>query len=283
MRIIQDIREMQATAKKLSGKGKRIAFVPTMGYLHEGHLSLLRAGRKAGDILVLSIFVNPLQFRDGEDLSVYPRDMDRDLELARSCGVDIVFTPAKTDLYPEGFSTYVEVEGLTDTLCGRSRPGHFRGVTTVVNKLLNLVRPHKAFFGQKDFQQLAVIRRMVSDLNMDIGIQGMPIVREPDGLAMSSRNVYLNPDERKQALTLVGSIRLARAMLKEGEFRTEILLDRVRDRIELEPSAKIDYAQICHESTLLDMDLITEESVLLLAVYVGQVRLIDNHYLFEEI
>jgi len=283
MQIIQSPKEMQAAARRHSGEGKTVALVLTMGYLHEGHLSLLREGRKAGNILVLSIFVNPLQFGEGEDLDLYPRDMERDLELARACGVDIVFTPAETALYPEGFNTYVEVEGLTDTLCGRSRPGHFRGVTTVVCKLLNLVRPDKAFFGQKDFQQLAVIRRMVSDLDMGIEITGMPIIRESDGLAMSSRNVYMDPDERRQALALVESIRLARAMVKEGEKRAKVLLDRVRTRIERETSTRVDYAQICHESTLLDMDLVTEESVLLLAVYVGQVRLIDNHYLFEEI
>ncbi|MFH1964325.1 MAG: pantoate--beta-alanine ligase [Acidobacteriota bacterium] len=283
MQIIHSPEEMQAAARRLTSEGKEIAFVPTMGYLHEGHLSLLRAGRKAGDILVLSIFVNPLQFGEGEDLSVYPRDLDCDRELACSRGTDIVFSPSVKGLYPDGFSTCVEVKGLTEILCGHSRPNHFRGVTTVVCKLLNLVCPSKAFFGQKDYQQLTVIRRMVSDLNMGVEIVSMPIVREPDGLAMSSRNVYLDPNERRQALSLVESILLARAMYKEGERRAEEILDRVRTRIEMEPSAKVDYAQICHRDTLKEMDLLTEESMLLLAAYVGQVRLIDNHQLGMEL
>ncbi len=283
MQIIHSPEEMQAAARRISSSGNKIAFVPTMGYLHEGHLSLLRAGRKAGDSLVLSIFINPLQFGEDEDLDIYPRDMERDLELARSCETDIVFTPAVRDLYPDGFNTCVEVKGLTEILCGHSRPGHFQGVTTVVCKLLNLVCPSSAFFGQKDYQQLAVIRRMVSDLNMGVEIVGMPIVREPDGLAMSSRNVYLNQSERRQALSLVESIWLARAMYKEGERKAEEILDRVRTRIETEPSARIDYAQICHRDTLEKMDLLTEESMLLLAAYVGQVRLIDNHRLGMEL
>ncbi len=283
MQIIHLPEEMQEAARRLSAEGKSIAFVPTMGYLHEGHLSLLRAGRKAGDILVLSIFVNPLQFGAGEDFSAYPRDTERDLEMARSCGVDIVFIPTERDLYHEGFSTKVEVEGLTETLCGRSRPGHFRGVTTVVCKLFNLVRPDRAFFGRKDYQQLAVIRRMVRDLDMGIEIVGLPIIREPDGLAMSSRNVYLDPDDRRQARCLVESIQLARAMYKEGEQRAEKILDRVRTRIEMEPSARVDYARICHYETLENMGTVTGESVLLLAVYIGKVRLIDNHQLDREI
>ena len=232
---------------------------------------------------MLSIFVNPLQFGENEDFSVYPRDPERDLELARNCGADIVFMPSAAELYPEGFRTYVEVEGLTDTLCGRSRPGHFRGVTTVVCKLFNIVKPHLALFGRKDFQQLAVISRMAADLDMGIEIKGMPIVREMDGVAMSSRNVYLDPDERKQARALVESIQLARAMYKEGEKRTGVILDRVRTRIQMEPSARIDYARICHRDTLRDMDLVTENSVLLLAVNIGKVRLIDNHQLSMEL
>jgi len=274
---------MGREAARLHREGKTIALVPTMGYLHEGHLSLLRAGRDAADILVISIFVNPLQFGANEDFNVYPRDMERDLELAESCGVDIVFAPAAADLYPGGFSTFVEVEGLTETLCGLSRPGHFRGVTTVVCKLFNLTRPDLAFFGRKDFQQLAVIRRMSSDLDLGIEIVGMPIVREPDGLAMSSRNVYLDPGERKQALALVECIFLARAMFKEGEHRAGVILDRVRNRIGMEPDVRLDYARICHRESLDDMELATGDSVLLLAVFVGKVRLIDNHCLNEEI
>ncbi len=274
---------MQAEAERLRAAGKRIALVPTMGYLHEGHLSLLRAGRSDGDTLVLSIFVNPLQFGENEDFSVYPRDPERDLELARDCGADIVFMPSEAELYPEGFRTYVEVEGLTDTLCGRSRPGHFRGVTTVVCKLFNIVKPHLALFGKKDFQQLAVISCMAADLDMGIEIKGMPIVREMDGVAMSSRNVYLDLEERRQARSLVESIQLARAMYKEGEKQAGVLLDRVRTRIAMETSARIDYARICHKDTLRDMDLVTEDSVLLLAVIIGKVRLIDNHQLSMEL
>ena len=270
-------------SEQLAASGKRIVLVPTMGYLHEGHLSLLRAGRESGDILVLSIFVNPLQFGENEDFSVYPRDPERDLALARECGVDIVFIPEIKDLYPGGFNTFVEVEGLTATLCGRSRPGHFRAVTTVVCKLFNLVKPHLALFGRKDFQQLSVIRRMVEDLDMGIEIKGMPIVRESDGVAMSSRNVYLDPDERRQARTLVESLQLARAMYKEGEKRTGVILDRVRTRIRMEPSARIYYAQVCHRETLRNMDLVNEDAVLLLAVYIGNVRLIDNHQLSTEL
>jgi pantoate--beta-alanine ligase len=283
MEIIHEPHEMQARAAELTGEGQRIVFVPTMGYLHEGHLSLLREGRKKGDVLVLSIFVNPIQFGEGEDFSVYPRDFERDLKLARSVGVDIVFSPDVEDLYPPEFSTYVDVGGLTDTLCGRSRPGHFRGVATVVSKLFNLVKPKVALFGRKDFQQLAVIRRMVSDLNMDIEIVGMPIVREADGLAMSSRNVYLDPDRRTQALALVDSLRLAHWLVAEGERDAAHIIARVLERLGKEPGADIDYVQICHEENLADMDEVTPQSLLLVAVRVGSTRLIDNHYLFEEI
>lgn len=283
MNIIKIPLEMQKEAKRLGREGQRIALVPTMGYLHEGHLSLLREARKSSDKLVISIFVNPLQFGADEDFDLYPRDMERDLGLARSCGADIAFTPDSGDLYPGDFSSFVEVEGLTETLCGRSRPGHFRGVTTVVCKLFNLVRPDLAFFGQKDYQQLAVIRRMTNDLDLGIEIVGMPTVRESDGLAMSSRNVYLAPDQRRQALSLVESIQLARAIYKEGERRAGVILDRVRDRIGREPDARIDYAQICHESTLEEMELADRSSILLLAVYIGKIRLIDNHRLEEEI
>jgi pantoate--beta-alanine ligase len=282
IKIIHDPAEMQACAAELIAQGKRIAFVPTMGYLHDGHLSLLREGRRQGDVLVLSIFVNPIQFGEGDDFSVYPRDFEHDNEGACSVGVDIIFAPDVEDLYPPAFSTYVEVGGLTDTLCGRNRPGHFRGVTTVVSKLFNIVKPGVAIFGQKDFQQLAVIRRMVQDLHMDIEICGMPIVREEDGLAMSSRNVYLDSDQRTQALALSDSLRLGCALARAGERNAAEIIRRVRERIELEPEARIDYVQICHDETLQDMADVSPDSVLLLAVRIGNTRLIDNHYLFEE-
>ena len=281
LRIISDPAEMQACAAELTRQGERIAFVPTMGYLHEGHLALLREGRRCGDVLVLSIFVNPIQFGEGEDFSLYPRDLQRDIELARSVGVDIVFIPDVENLYPPKFSTYVEVEELTETLCGRSRPGHFRGVTTVVCKLFNLVRPRIAIFGRKDFQQLVVIRRMVHDLNMDIEVRGMPIVREADGLAMSSRNVYLG-ERRGQALALVAALRLARDLVKAGERSSSAIIGAVRERIEQESEAWIDYVQICDEESLADVEEVEPGSVLLLAVRIGRTRLIDNHYLFEE-
>jgi len=283
METITDVQTMQQRCLAARREGRRIAFVPTMGYLHEGHLSLLREGRRRGDLLVLSIFVNPTQFGQGEDLDSYPRDLTGDSELARSAGVDLIFAPEARDVYPPGYSTYLQVEGLTETLCGRSRPGHFRGVTTVVCKLFNVVQPHVALFGNKDFQQLAVIRRMTRDLNLPVEVVGLPIVREPDGLAMSSRNVYLSAFERLQALALVDSVRLAVKRVAEGERSAEALIDAVRRRIEREPDAATDYIQICHADTLEDVETVDPDSVLLLAVRVGGTRLIDNHYLFQEV
>ena len=283
METITDIKTMQELCAAARREGRRIAFVPTMGYLHEGHLSLLREGRRRGDLLALSIFVNPTQFGQGEDLDSYPRDLTGDSEIARSAGVDLIFAPEARDVYPVGYATYVNVEGLTDTLCGRSRPGHFRGVATVVCKLFNIVQPHVTLFGNKDFQQLAVIRRMTRDLNLPVEIVGMPIVREPDGLAMSSRNVYLSAAERQQALALIDAIRLAVKRVGEGERRAGALIDAVRQRIEREPDAATDYLQICHAETLEDMETVDSDSVLLLAVRIGGTRLIDNHYLFQEV
>jgi pantoate--beta-alanine ligase len=283
METITEVKTMQERCAAARREGRRIAFVPTMGYLHEGHLSLLREGRRRGDLLVLSIFVNPTQFGQGEDLDSYPRNLTGDSEMARSAGVDLIFAPEASDVYPAGYATYVQVEGLTETLCGRSRPGHFQGVTTVVCKLFNIVQPHVALFGTKDFQQLAVIRRMTRDLNLPVEIVGMPIVREPDGLAMSSRNVYLSAAERQQALALIDAIRLAVKRVGERERRAEALIDSVRQRIEREPDAAIDYVQICHAETLEDMETIDSDSVLLLAVRIGGTRLIDNHYLFQEV
>ena len=283
MEIISDIAEMQARCLEARRQGRRIAFVPTMGYLHEGHLSLLRAGRAEGDILVLSIFVNPAQFGVGEDFDSYPRDLTRDADMARSVGTDWIFAPRAADMYPRGYATWVNVEGLTDTLCGASRPGHFQGVTTVVCKLLNIVQPHLALFGQKDFQQLAVIRRMCLDLNLPVEVRGLPIVRESDGLAMSSRNVNLSPSQRQQALALHAGIQQACVLVRQGERDSRRIIAAVQDRIQQEPEATIDYVQICHDETLADLDGIDRHAVLLLAVRVGAVRLIDNHPLGEEI
>jgi pantoate--beta-alanine ligase len=281
MEIITDLKHMQRLCLDLRREGKRITFVPTMGYLHEGHLSLLREGRQRGDVLVLSIFVNPAQFGQGEDFESYPRDLSRDAEMARSVGTDLLFAPAAREMYPSGYATYVDVEGLTDTLCGRSRPGHFRGVTTVVAKLFGIVQPHAAFFGCKDFQQLAVIRRLTTDLNLPVEIVGMPIVREEDGLAMSSRNVNLSPDQRRQALVLTQAIALAQKTAHDGVRDAGEVLAALRALIEEQPEAQIDYLQICHQWTLQEQARVDGDSVLLMAVFIGKTRLIDNGFLLQ--
>ncbi len=279
MKTINSLKEMQTRCLELRAAGKTIAFVPTMGYLHEGHLSLLREGRKRGDVLVLSLFVNPTQFGPNEDLDSYPRNLERDLELARSVGTDLVWTPSPEQVYPPDFATYVNVEGLTDELCGAARPGHFRGVTTVVCKLFNVVQPNVAFFGEKDFQQLAVIRRMTSDLNLPVEIVGMPIIRESDGLALSSRNVYLSPEERRQALVLSQALARGRQLATEGKRDVGQVLAELSDLVMAQPAARIDYLQICHQATLREQERIDADSVLLLAVFIGKTRLIDNGFL----
>lgn len=283
MEIINDIATVQNLCSEARGGGKRIAFVPTMGYLHKGHLSLMHEGRQRADLLVASIFVNPTQFGPREDFSSYPRDLDRDAELAREAGVDLLFHPTPETMYPNGYKTYVNVEDLTRTLCGESRPGHFRGVTTVVCKLFNIVQPHVALFGRKDFQQLTVLRRMTEDLNLPVEIVGMPTVRERDGLAMSSRNVYLSAAERKQALALVDALRQAGTAARHGEHNARRLVGLMKERIGREPDARIEYVKICHGDTLQNVDRVDENSVCLLAVHVGGTRLIDNNYLYEEV
>ncbi|MBW2038555.1 MAG: pantoate--beta-alanine ligase [Deltaproteobacteria bacterium] len=281
MEIIAGVKEMQRQAQQLQKEGKTIAFVPTMGYLHEGHLSLMREGRKRGDVLIISIFVNPTQFGPGEDYEKYPRDMKRDLKLAQKVGVDIVFTPSVQEMYPTRFQTSVEVEKVTKNLCGISRPHHFRGVTTVVAKLFNIVKPHLALFGQKDYQQLVTIKRMVGDLNMDIEIIGMPTVREADGLAMSSRNAYLNPKKRKAAQSLYRSLLMGEELFRQGTRSAKVILQKIREIIEAEKSAQIDYAKICDPQTLEDIEEIEDEAVIALAVRIGRTRLIDNLILKE--
>ena len=282
METITDIKEMQAHCLAARAAGQTIAFVPTMGYLHEGHLSLLREGRRRGDLLVLSIFVNPTQFGQGEDLGRYPRDFDRERAMAAECNVDLIFYPDTAAVYPHGYATYVNVDGpLTTTLEGACRPTHFRGVTTVVAKLLNIVLPHVALFGCKDFQQLAVIRRMTADLNLPVEIVGMPIVREDDGLAMSSRNVYLSGDERRHALALVDTLRRSVELARNGESDASTILDAAIERLSAEPGLHIDYVKICHAQTLEDAAVVDRESVMLLAVKIGKTRLIDNSLLVE--
>ncbi len=279
MDIITSPKEMQQRSLAARNAGQTIAFVPTMGFLHQGHISLLNEGRKRGDLLVLSIFVNPAQFGQGEDFEDYPRDLKRDSELAQQAGVDIIFAPTASAMYPQGYATYVDVETITSSLCGASRPGHFKGVTTVVSKLFNIVQPHLAIFGNKDFQQCAVIQRMVLDMNMPLEVIGLPIHREEDGLAMSSRNVYLSDDQRQQALVLSRSLATARQMVADGKVKTSVIIESIHQMIKAQPLARIDYVQVCHQLSLKDQDVVDKDSVLLLAVYFGQTRLIDNGFL----
>ena len=276
MRIIEKVSEMQQQADAWRREGKRIAFVPTMGYLHQGHLDLLRAARRLGDLTLMSIFVNPSQFGPGEDYQSYPRDLDRDIRLATEVGTDVAFVPLPEEVYPEGYQTHVEVTEVTRNLCGRSRPVFLRGVATVVTKLFHIVKPHAAIFGEKDFQQLVTIRRMVRDLNMDVDIVGHPIVRESDGLAMSSRNVYLNAEQRRMALRLNQSLQRARVLVDAGERRAEALLAMVKDFLTGDDGVRIDYVQLCHPETLEDVSLIDGPTLLALAAWVGPARLIDN-------
>lgn len=276
MKIIDSVNEMQQTALALRREGKHIAFVPTMGFLHEGHASLLREGRKRGDVLVLSIFVNPIQFGPAEDLDRYPRNLEGDCAIARECGVDIVFTPTATEMYPAGFQTSVRVRDLALPLCGASRPGHFDGVATVVAKLFNIVQPETALFGNKDFQQLAIIRRMVTDLSQPVEIIGMPIVREADGLAMSSRNAYLTPEERQSALCLSRAIRLVQESYTAGERDANALLSAARRLILSEPAASIDYLELRDAESLESVSDASDTTLMALAVRIGATRLIDN-------
>lgn len=282
MKTISAITEMQQAALALKRAGRRIAFVPTMGFLHEGHASLLREGRTRGDILMLSIFVNPIQFGPSEDLERYPRNLEGDCAIARECGVDVVFTPTAAEMYPHGFQTSIRVKELALPLCGASRPGHFDGVATVVTKLFNIVQPDVALFGTKDFQQLAIIRRMTLDLSLPVEIVGMPIVREADGLAMSSRNAYLSPGERASALCLSRSIKLVRERYAAGERNATTLLAAARELIATEPAATIDYLELRDAGTLENVSTVSATTLMALAVRIGTTRLIDNTVLGDE-
>jgi pantoate--beta-alanine ligase len=279
LEIIPDAREMRIRMQDCRRDGKKIVFVPTMGYLHAGHVSLLEEGRRRGDVLVLSIFVNPTQFGPNEDLSKYPRDMDGDLAKARGAGTDFAFTPHASSFYPPGYQTWVQVRELSQGLCGDKRPGHFDGVASVVTKLFHVVDPHVAIFGEKDFQQLAVIRRMVRDLDFDIEVVGMPTVREPDGLAMSSRNAYLSPDERQQGLTLSRALAAAQASVAAGEKSAAKLLAAARAEIATAKDARIDYLELRDPDSLQLVETITGPTLFALAVFVGKTRLIDNRVL----
>ena len=276
MEIIESPEQMRDRSETLRLARHTISLVPTMGYLHEGHLELMRVGKKHSNKLIISIFVNPSQFGPNEDLDQYPRDTAGDLEKAREVGVDVVFLPSAQEMYPEGFQTNVQVKGITEQLCGISRPGHFEGVTTVVAKLFNITKPHMAVFGQKDFQQLTVISQMVMDLNMDIQIVGVPTVRDPDGLATSSRNKFLNQEERISALSLKKSLDLAVEMFRGGERDAGVIQKAIESLILSHPHTEIGYVTLCNPVTLKDIETITDEALLALAVRVGTTRLIDN-------
>ncbi len=277
--IIESVNEMQQCADELRRRGKRIAFVPTMGFLHEGHLSLMRAGRQLADTLVVSIFVNPAQFGPGEDFDTYPRDLDRDLDLCRREKVDVVFTPSRPEMYPEYYQTSVQLATLPKHLCGLSRPVFFTGVATVVAKLFNMVKPHIAVFGEKDYQQLLVIRRMVKDLNMDIEIVGSPLIREPDGLAMSSRNNYLTAQQRPAALSLNEALTNAHQMIDSGTRESTPIVSAAQKIIDTHAENEIDYISICDLLTLEGVETIDRPVLMALAVRVGGIRLIDNSIL----
>ncbi len=282
MEIIQELKVMQSWADNQRRTGRTIALVPTMGFFHSGHLNLMNHGREVADKVVVSLFVNPLQFGVGEDFEKYPRDFERDRQLAEEAGMDILFTPRHEDLYPEDYQTYVSVEEVTQGLCGASRPGHFRGVATIVCKLFQLVKPHMAIFGLKDYQQVVTIKQMVRDLNMDIEVIGRPTVREADGLAMSSRNVYLSAEDRMAALSLSQSISAAQKRCREGERETGSILAEVTQVLSSHPENRIDYAKIVHPQTLKELETINPQGILALAVRVGKTRLIDNYLLEVE-
>lgn len=282
MKIIESVGKMKEASKAFNTKGKKVAFVPTMGYLHDGHLSLMKKGRDLGDILVVSVFVNPTQFGRGEDFERYPKDIARDKELCEGVGVDVLFVPSAEEMYPGGYQTYVDVEGVTKNLCGKARPGHFRGVATVVTKFFNIVRPHRALFGEKDFQQLVIIKRLVKDLDMDVEVIGMPIVREAGGLAMSSRNSYLSDKERRAALSIYRALKSAREVFDEGERSAKVILNEAKRVIEIEPMVVLDYLNLVEANTLEELDRVEGEALLAMAVWVGKTRLIDNIILRKE-
>lgn len=280
MKIITTVAEMKAQVAEWKSEGLTIGLTPTMGALHEGHMSLMERARKECDRVVASVFVNPIQFGPNEDYDAYPRDLDRDAAIAESKGVDVVFHPSVEEMYPKNYNTYVVMETLTDSLCGAKRPGHFRGVCTVVNKLFNIVDPDKAFFGQKDAQQLAIIKRMVSDLNMRVKVFGCPIVREEDGLAKSSRNTYLSSEERAAALCLSRSVFKAQELIEGGQRDAAAVRAAVVEAIESEPMAKIDYVEVVDLGDMQPVDTLGEAGLVAIAVYIGETRLIDN-YLFD--
>ena len=276
MRIVESIKDVRATVKEWKAKGLKVGFVPTMGYLHEGHESLIRKASEENDRVVVSIFVNPIQFGPKEDLSTYPRDLERDSKVCESAGADIIFHPENEEMYFKDFSTFVDMNGLTAELCGKSRPTHFWGVCTVVTKLFNIVAPDRAYFGEKDAQQLAVIKRMVRDLNIDIEIIGCPIVREKDGLAKSSRNTYLSVEERNAATILNKSLTLAKEKIQAGERDSEIIIKLIEEVINSEKLARIDYIEVVDSLSMEKVEIIEKSVLVAIAVFIGKTRLIDN-------
>jgi pantoate--beta-alanine ligase len=277
MQVASSVVEIKQIVKKVKQQGKTVGFVPTMGYLHKGHLSLLKAASKENDFVVLSIFVNPVQFGPNEDLDKYPRDFERDSALAKECGTDVIFFPTPEIMYPEGYNSYVVSEALDKNLCGAKRPGHFKGVMTVVLKLFNIVSPDNTYFGQKDIQQARIIEQMIEDFNLDVKINIMPIIREEDGLAMSSRNVYLSKNEREQAIVLFESLQKAKDLFEKGEKTSATIIDKVIKTINNASLAQIDYVELVDYKTLTPLNgVIKHKAVLAVAVYFGKTRLIDN-------
>ncbi|WP_058485743.1 pantoate--beta-alanine ligase [Defluviitalea phaphyphila] len=276
MKRIDTILEMKKEIKKVKEQGKSIGFVPTMGFLHQGHESLIKKAKGTCDCVVVSIFVNPTQFGPGEDYEDYPRDLDRDLNICEKDGVDFVFAPSVKEMYPKGYNTFVNVEEITDILCGEKRPGHFRGVATVVTKFFNIIKPDFAFFGEKDYQQLIVIKQMVKDLNMDVNIVGCPIIREKDGLAKSSRNKYLNKEEREAATILYKALQKGKQLIGLKAYSISEIKERLEKYISSEPKAKIDYIEILNADTLEIPKSLDEKLIIALAVKIGKTRLIDN-------
>ncbi|WP_027868528.1 pantoate--beta-alanine ligase [Eubacterium sp. AB3007] len=276
MKTVTTIADLRAQVKEWKKEGLTVGLCPTMGYLHEGHASLMDKSVSCCDRTVASVFVNPIQFGPTEDLATYPRDFERDCQLLEEHGVDLVFHPEDREMYAEDFSTFVDMQVLSTTLCGASRPIHFRGVCTVITKLLNTVNPDKIFFGQKDAQQLAIIRRMVRDLNFDVEVIGCPIVREPDGLAKSSRNTYLSAEERKAALILSRSIRLGQDLCEGGERNSAALLGAMKDKLATEPMANVEYVEVVNGENMQPIDTFQEGDLVAMAVRIGSTRLIDN-------
>jgi len=276
MKMIETVKEMREFVQQAKCQGQSIALVPTMGYLHAGHLALMERAKQACDIVVTSIFINPTQFGPNEDFNKYPRDLTGDSEKAASVGVQVIFHPQAREMYPDGYSSFVDVEGITEKLCGLSRPGHFRGVATVVNKLFNIIQPDKAFFGQKDAQQVLVLERMVADLNMNVILEVVPIVREVDGLAMSSRNAFLSASERRAGLVLSRSLKLAEELVAGGEDNAQKIRSQVMNKIQTEELAECEYVEIYKYPTLENITALTGKVLLALAVRIGKTRLIDN-------